>query len=218
MALARWKDFCIDANDIVAEGRFWAAALGLSFNEDDGYVWLEGPTKRHRIWVNRVPEPHTVKNRIHIDVHTGSLAELEKRGARQLETFPRWTILADPEGQEFCAFVRETVPDYKLYELVIDCADAARLAAWWGDAFGAKVDSSGEDHWIEGIEGLPFDGLVFDNVPEPKTTKNRLHWDVFADPDTLIAAGATLLRPKGGDLRWHVMADPEGNEFCAFDD
>ncbi len=217
MTLARWKDLCIDANDIVADGRFWAETLGLTFNADDGHVWLDGPTEQHRIWLNQVPEPHTVKNRVHLDVHTGSLSELEQLGARQLETFPRWTIMSDPDGQEFCAFVRETVPDYKLYELVIDCADAASLAAWWGRAFDAQVDSSGEDHWVAGIEGLPFDGLVFDNVPEPKTTKNRLHWDVLADPGELVAAGATLLRPKGGDLRWHVLADPEGNEFCVFD-
>ena len=217
MALASWKDFCIDAVDVMTVGQFWASALGLTFNEKDGNVWLDGPTKQHRIWINEVPEPHTVKNRVHLDVHTGSLADLEALGARPLETFPRWTVMADPEGQEFCAFVRETAPDLKLYELVIDCVDAAALASWWGRVFDAKVDHDGEDHWVEGIAGLPFDGLVFDNVPESKTVKNRVHWDVVAAPDELVAAGATLLRPKAGDLGWHVLADPEGNEFCAFD-
>ena len=37
-----------------------------------------------------------------------------------------------------------------------------------------------------------------------------------ADPAALLAAGATLLREPGGDLEWWVLADPEGNEFCAF--
>jgi hypothetical protein len=32
----------------------------------------------------------------------------------------------------------------------------------------------------------------------------------------LAEAGATVLREPGGDIRWHVLADPEGNEFCAF--
>lgn len=218
MALARWQDFCIDAVDDTALGQFYAQVLGLDFvQRDDGGVYLDGPTDAHRIWINRVPEPRTVKNRVHLDVHTGSLAELERLGARPLETFPRWTVMADPEGQEFCAFVREKPPELRLYELVIDCADAPALAAWWGRVFDVPVDSEGEDHWLAGIPGLPFDGLVFDNVPESKTVKNRVHWDVQADPDELVAAGATLLRAKGDDLGWHVLADPEGNEFCVFD-
>jgi hypothetical protein len=35
--------------------------------------------------------------------------------------------------------------------------------------------------------------------------------------EDLVAAGASLVRAKGGDLRWDVMADPEGNEFCVFE-
>jgi len=47
--------------------------------------------------------------------------------------------------------------------------------------------------------------------------KNRVHWDVeVADVGLLVDAGATLLRPQGSDLDWHVLADPQGNEFCAF--
>jgi glyoxalase superfamily protein len=56
-------------------------------------------------------------------------------------------------------------------------------------------------------------------VPEPKTAKNRLHWDVSCpDVSALLDAGATLLRPPDQDIDWHVLADPEGNEFCAFVD
>jgi hypothetical protein len=55
-------------------------------------------------------------------------------------------------------------------------------------------------------------------VPEPKTVKNRVHIDVATDDlDALVAHGATVLRAKGDDgLRWTILADPEGNEFCAF--
>lgn len=219
MALATWKDLCVDAVDDQAEGRFYAAALGLEFHQRGAdNVYLTGPTDQHTVWINRVPEPHTVKNRVHLDVHTGSLAELEALGARTLETFPHWTVMADAEDNEFCAFVRETSPAYRLYELVVDCADAPALARWWAQVLGGALDASGEEHWVDGIEGSPFEGIVFDTVPEPKTVKNRVHWDVRADPDALVAAGATLLRPKGGDIGWHVLADPEGNEFCAFDD
>jgi hypothetical protein len=50
-----------------------------------------------------VPEPRTVKNRVHWDVR-GDVAELERAGARILREMPRWTVMADPEGNEFCVF------------------------------------------------------------------------------------------------------------------
>jgi predicted enzyme related to lactoylglutathione lyase len=54
-------------------------------------------------------------------------------------------------------------------------------------------------------------------VPEPKTVKNRIHWDVLVDDlAALVSAGATILRPADDEIRWTVLADPEGNEFCAF--
>ncbi|MEE1751794.1 VOC family protein [Streptomyces sp. SP18CS02] len=64
--------------------------------------------------------------------------------------------------------------------------------------------------------------LLFQRVPEAKTTKNRLHLDLHAGSarrdehvTRLTALGATVLRhvkEPGGE--WTVMADPEGNEFC----
>ena len=55
--------------------------------------------------------------------------------------------------------------------------------------------------------------MVFAPVPEPKTVKNRLHWDVYGDVGELEAHGARTLWEMP---RWTVMADPEGNEFCVF--
>ena len=47
--------------------------------------------------------------------------------------------------------------------------------------------------------------------------KNRIHWDVTVHAVApLVEVGATVLREPGGDIGWHVLADPEGNEFCAF--
>ncbi len=47
--------------------------------------------------------------------------------------------------------------------------------------------------------------------------KNRWHWDVVCDDvDALVVTGATLLREPDDDIDWHLLADPEGNEFCAF--
>ena len=63
----------------------------------------------------------------------------------------------------------------------------------------------------------PCDSVDFVGVPELKTVKNRVHLDVTtADVDALVAHGATVLSAPGDDLGWTVLADPEGNEFCAF--
>ena len=81
--------------------------------------------------------------------------------------------------------------------------------------------------------GDPFDAtsgvgqgrrLLFQDVPEAKTVKNRLHLDVHAGPDGLDALverltglGATVVREvdQGPAGHWWVLQDPEGNEFCA---
>jgi hypothetical protein len=54
-------------------------------------------------------------------------------------------------------------------------------------------------------------------VPEPKSVKNRIHWDVTVPSVApLVEAGARVLHEPGNGIGWHVLADPEGNEFCAF--
>ena len=82
MAVARFKDLCVDAADPARLGAFWAAALGLTWvAQDDGDGYLTGPTPQHTIWVNAVPEPKTVKHRAHLDVYARDLASLEALGA-----------------------------------------------------------------------------------------------------------------------------------------
>ncbi|GLU48609.1 VOC family protein [Nocardiopsis ansamitocini] len=66
--------------------------------------------------------------------------------------------------------------------------------------------------------------LLFQDVPEEKTVKNRLHIDVHGAPgeltalvDRLETVGATRVREvdQGPAGHWWIMRDPEGNEFCA---
>ena len=166
-----------------------------------------------------VPEPKTVKNRVHVDVHTDSVDSLLALGARRAPGYggDPWTVLLDPEGGEFCAFVREgELPAYRGYELVLDTTEgtAEAQARWWGERLGVEAQNEGQDYWwISDVPGMPFEALVFDPVPEPKVVKNRLHWDLYGDVDAFVAAGATVLAELP---RWTVMADPEGNEFCVF--
>jgi catechol 2,3-dioxygenase-like lactoylglutathione lyase family enzyme len=221
MAIARFKDLCIDAVDPDGDMRFWSEVLGLRVLREDDNAWLAGSTPQQVIWVNQVPEPKAVKNRVHLDVFAYSLSDLQDLGARFVEQFEHWTVMTDPDGQEFCAFLRDEVGKYRLKDLVVDSQDPEPIARWWHKVLGGVLDHHPDNPWwwIDKIPGAPFESLDFVEVEEPKTVKNRVHWDVLVPSlQPLIDAGATLLRPRGGDISWHVMADPDGNEFCAFTD
>jgi Glyoxalase-like domain len=109
-------------------------------------------------------------------------------------------------------------------DLCLDAADHQRLADWWCDVMGyarladlepgAARPAAAPVPIVDPGGAGPLIWIV--PVPEPKVVKNRMHLDVTGDTDALIAAGATLLRHKGGDIVWDVLADPEGNEFCCF--
>jgi catechol 2,3-dioxygenase-like lactoylglutathione lyase family enzyme len=102
--------------------------------------------------------------------------------------------------------------------VTFDCADALGLARFWAAALGSDVDedSTSDKAYVE-PPGWGGPALWFQRVPEPKTAKNRMHFDLRAPdaiPDEvrrLEALGATVQHP-GPDLV--VMRDPEGNEFC----
>jgi hypothetical protein len=218
--MTEFKDLCLDVDDVTTAAAFWGPALGLRPDPERPERLTDG-VDRHVLWLNAVSEPKTVKHRVHLDLHVAAVSDLVALGARVLDASQRWTVLADPEGGELCAFVREpaTLRDYRLYEVVVDSADPAAIPTWWADRFGIPVrhePGTGADcSWLQGAPG-PEVELVFASVPEPKTVKNRLHWDVYGDVDELLAAGARLLRRPHDDTSWHVLADPEGNEFCVF--
>jgi hypothetical protein len=76
MGIATYKDLCIDANDREKAGPFWAAALGLAYDDDDPQdAVLKGDQPEKTVWINVVPEPRTAKQRVHLDVHAGSIDE-----------------------------------------------------------------------------------------------------------------------------------------------
>jgi hypothetical protein len=130
--------------------------------------------------------------------------------------------MADPEGQDFCVFVRDEVPAYKLYEIVVDAVNGKAVSRWWHEVLGGEYHEDDDGGYLLDVPGMPFEAFVFGDVPEAKTVKNRVHWDVDVDgPDglaALLAHGATMVREKDDEIGWHVLADPEGNEFCVFPD
>ncbi|QNN55058.1 VOC family protein [Nocardioides mesophilus] len=210
-----------------ALGRFWAGAVGgeLRTTADDPVGDVVVPGVEHGgIALCPVPEARTVKHRVHLDVYTASLASLEALGATVLlpaeQSGLPWTVMADPEGGELCAFLRAPaeLPAYLLHGVVVDCADPERVATWWAERFGCAVDDNdGRGYFtVHDVPGMPIATFDFVPVPEPKTVKNRIHWDVFGAAADFEAAGATRLRRRDDEISWDVLADPEGNEFCVF--
>lgn len=106
--------------------------------------------------------------------------------------------------------------------LSIDAADAAALAGFWAEALGREVAAGADEgHAVVTIDpaAVSVPRLVFHQVPEGKTVKNRLHLDLAAtdweaEIGRLTGLGATRIRDveKNG-ARWATLADPEGNEF-----
>ncbi|MFC5215440.1 VOC family protein [Streptomyces coerulescens] len=107
--------------------------------------------------------------------------------------------------------------------VAIDCSDPYELARFWSEVTGCPLHPQTRQGDRETQVMLPEGPMLyFNQVPEPKTIKNRLH--LCLRPTTsreeeierLMTLGATLVtdlrEPNGAG--WAVLADPEGNEFC----
>ena len=99
-----------------------------------------------------------------------------------------------------------------------DAADALALARFWAAVFGSDVDedSTADKAFVEAA-GWGGPNIWFNRVPEPKTAKNRQHFDLRApgameeEVVRLERLGATVLSRHPSHV---TMTDPEGNEFC----
>lgn len=107
--------------------------------------------------------------------------------------------------------------------VVIDCSGLDRSAEFWTAALGYARDGVATGRY-QAL--LPADGkgaeILLQQVPESKHGKNRVHLDLRTrelEPETerLVSLGAQVLTKQPvteGGWRWHVLADPDGNEFC----
>ncbi|GGL92326.1 MULTISPECIES: VOC family protein [Micromonospora] len=134
------------------------------------------------------------------------------------------------------------------FQVVLDAAEPHPLADWWAETLGWQVEPSDEafirrmidQGWATEEDTTTHNGVLvwrvgaairhpesglrvlFQQVPEPKSVKNRMHLDVRVGPDgteaevaRLTGRGATFLhRGQQGPHSWVTLADPEGNEFC----
>lgn len=113
----------------------------------------------------------------------------------------------------------------RISELVLNCNDPELLARFWSEVLG-YVELDREDGYIEIGPPAGFGGpqptIILSPSSNPRTGRLPLHIDVnpvdrdqAAELERLLALGA---RPadvgQTGDENWHVLQDPEGNEFC----
>lgn len=229
------------ARDDSALGGFWAEALGWGVSsegpgvtnlEPEGFVYPDPVAVCLDLVAS--PEPKTVKNRVHVDLATTStahqaevVARLKDLGATPADVGQGdvpWTVMADPEGNEFC--VLEPRPLYgdtgPIAAVVVDCTDPRAMARFWGNAMDwTLLEVTDHNAVLRSAKGVgPY--LQFKRTPDVKTVWNRVHLDVrpypgddpTAEAARLRSLGATAIDLDPSDVHWTVLADPEGSEFC----
>ncbi|MEV0828493.1 VOC family protein [Nonomuraea rubra] len=229
------------ARDDAALGRFWAQALGWGVSsegpgvtnlEPEGFVWPDPDA--FYVDLVTVPDPETVKYRVHLDLASTSAAHQAELVARltELGATPAdvgqgevpWKVLADPEGNVFR--VLEPRPRYQdtgpIAAVVVDCADPRAMARFWDEALDWTLHEVTDDHaLLRSAKGSgPY--LEFLRTTGATAVPSRVHLDLLPHPieaqeaevARLLALGATTADVGQGDVPWKVLADPEGNEFC----
>ncbi|WCN02041.1 VOC family protein [Streptomyces sp. M92] len=232
----------IKALDPAAVGRFWAEALdwhayhpGVTtyVGPAGGLVWPHPEV----VGIDLVPVPEAKtpeKNRVHLDLATRDAAHQAELVARltALGATPAdvgqgdvpWTVLADPEGNEFCVREpRETHQDTgPIAAVVVDCLDPRATARFWGEAMDwASHEVTDEQAVLRSAKDVgPY--FTFLRTPDAKKVPDRVHLDLLpfhgddkeAEVARLRALGANDLDVGQGDVPWTCLTDPEDHEFC----
>src|SRR5918995_7276691 len=104
-------------------------------------------------------------------------------------------------------------------QVIVDSSDPEALGRWWASALGWVIVNDDPEEFEIRPAPDQIPGLLFVRVPEPKTTKNRLHLDLRpvdqeAEVARFVDLRATYADVGQGDETGGVLADPEGNAFC----
>ena|SRR3979411_2680954 len=112
----------------------------------------------------------------------------------------------------------------RVIEIVVDCHDPKRVATFWSEllTIGIRAEVREGNLWFVALLPICPGGPIigFQQVPEGKVAKNRMHLDMRVtelDPAVRRAVdlgGRQLAAHDERGRQWRVMADPEGNEFC----
>ncbi len=220
--IAQFDGLMLDVADPQRGLAFWQAALGGRADEAQSRV-LPGPARPARE-IFRLRRATTLADddaRVHVDLRLAGAApdELLAAGARLVRPpgDDPWYVLADPEGNEFCAFPAVDDRPPGMFELVVKCDEAHSLAQWWAGVIGGRATDEGPAAAVVGAPEFPWDFMVFDPVPAIERFRSRMRWHVIArdpHPSALVNLGATVLAKPDEMGPWWLLADPGGNEFC----
>jgi len=110
----------------------------------------------------------------------------------------------------------------ELHAVTVDAANPGHLADFWSKMLGYKVDYDSAEEVAIHKPDESGPEVLFIKVPEGKTVKNRVHFDLRPDDQAAEVERALVLGARHVDIgqgrdpeaTWKVLADPEGNEFC----
>jgi len=115
---------------------------------------------------------------------------------------------------------------FSILNVTFDCSDAASTASFWSELTNwpcSKEQMQGNPFWMVALPAVGASRLVFVDVVDAKTVKNRIHLDLVPEDasqdqevDRIFTLGARIIddRRQATPGGWVVMADPQGNEFC----
>ena len=229
----RLTHIVVDCAQMRPTAQFWSELLGWPITfEDDEELYIEDEFMG--IVFGEVPEPKTVKNRVHLDLASATSAQQQETVDRALQLGAKhidigqgdvpYVVLADPEGNEFCVLdPRPHITDTGAVAAIVqDCPDPGAIGAFWSAATGRPIDRQSDRVVSMRLADGKGPWLALFRSSDPKTIKNRVHIDIApfagddqaAEVERLIALGAQRNDIGQGDVPWEVMVDPEGNDFC----
>ncbi len=226
-------ELCFDANDPLLVARFWSGVLGRQLS-DDGVTLRTDEDASFPIRFRPTQEAKTQPNQMHFDLTSTSLDDQQQTVARALELGGRHldigqgpdadhVVLADPEGNEFCA-----IPPGNNF--LAGCGFLGALSSdgsyavghFWSAALDWPLvwDQDGETA-IQSPQGGTK--ISWGGPPvQPKVGKNRLHLHLgpslpdegAAEVARLVGLGATRIGVGQCGPGWVAMTDVDGNELC----
>lgn len=231
----RFTEIVVDSDtELMPIARFWSTLLDwpITYQAADEVCIKDEYVE---IVFGPVPEPKTVKNRVHLDLASASPAAQRDTVTRALDLGAKridigqpadapHVVLADPNGNEFCVLgeVPWITGTGVLAAITQDCADPAALGPFWSAATGRPIDRQTDTVTAMRLADGAGPWLALKRSADPKTVKNRIHLEVApylgddhaAEVDRLIALGARHIDIGQGQTPWVTLADPQGNEFC----